>query len=314
MIYDTVFTPLFTYDRNIDIVQVFCEAWRPRTNTLITSSSEMSISLRDLYMLGGLPLSGDIYDEHIPNAVGLGQGLTQMLKTRRYAAPPPRKDNKKSRPKATHNLSEILEAASRWSHVSEAPFVELRISRNLEHKVYLATFPACWLCTFVLSSKPTATIRPETFKMACKMAKGIKAIPPPPPATASRQIPTQSSICCAADLELESVAVDRKPEAASVDREPEAASIECELEAVAADREPESTVADREPESTVADREPESTVADRSESIKARLLLIKPLAAELRWVGVGRKALRHGVSCCTSHAADENCASAKSSD
>nr|GLL29855.1 hypothetical protein HMPREF0291_10804 [Ipomoea trifida] len=140
------------------------------------------------------------------------------------------------------------------------------------------------------------------------------AIPPPPPATASRQIPTQSSICCAADLELESVAVDRKPEAASVDREPEAASIDCELEAVAADREPESTVADREPESTVADREPESTVADRSESIKARLLLIKPLAAELRWVGVGRKALRHGVSCCTSHAADENCASAKSSD
>nr|GMC49351.1 allene oxide synthase [Ipomoea batatas] len=112
--------------------------------------------------------------------------------------------------------------------------------------------------------------------------------PPPPvakslpnllfvvPPTANRDRKPEAA---AADLELESVAVDRKPEAASVDREPEAASIDCELEAVAADREPESTV---------ADREPESTVADRSESIKARLLLIKPLAAELRWVGVGR--------------------------
>nr|GME03533.1 Periplasmic protein TonB [Ipomoea batatas] len=167
---------------------------------------------------------------------------------------------------------------------------------------------------FVMGEKSDDWQRKSVQAKSSSRDEAWGAIPPPPPATASRQIPTQSSICCAADLELESVAVDRKPEAASVDREPEAASIDCELEAVAADREPESTVADREPESTVADREPESTVADRSESIKARLLLIKPLAAELRWVGVGRKALRHGVSCCTSHAADENCASAKSSD
>nr|GMC80162.1 hypothetical protein Iba_chr04aCG17740 [Ipomoea batatas] len=58
---------------------------------------------------------------------------------------------------------------------------------------------------------------------------------------------------------------------------------------------------------------------------EARLLLIKPLAAELRWVLAAFLAageltyifrlgfLRQGVSCCTSHAADENCASAKSS-
>nr|GMD68332.1 1,2-dihydroxy-3-keto-5-methylthiopentene dioxygenase 4 [Ipomoea batatas] len=73
MIYDAVFASLFTYDRNVDIVQAFCEAWCPRTNTLITSSGEMSISLRDLYMLGGLPLLGDIYDERIPNALDLNK-------------------------------------------------------------------------------------------------------------------------------------------------------------------------------------------------------------------------------------------------
>nr|GMC56575.1 uncharacterized protein LOC109157601 [Ipomoea batatas] len=58
--------------------------------------------------------------------------------------------------------------------MSKAPFVELGISRNLDEEVYLAAFLACWLCTFVVSGKPTATIRLETFKMACKMTKGIK--------------------------------------------------------------------------------------------------------------------------------------------
>nr|GLL27389.1 uncharacterized protein LOC109157656 [Ipomoea trifida] len=141
MIYDAVFASLFTYDRNVDIVQAFCEAWCPRTNTLITSSGEMSISLR---------------------------------------APPPRKENKKSRPKATHNPSGILETAPRWSHVSKAPFVELNIPPNLEYEVYLAAFLACWLCTFALPGDPTATIRPETFNMACRMARGIKVCLAPP--------------------------------------------------------------------------------------------------------------------------------------
>nr|GMD68055.1 ABC transporter G family member 11 [Ipomoea batatas] len=151
MIYDAVFASLFTYDRNVDIIQAFCEAWCPRTNTLITSSGEMSISLRDLYILGGLPLLGDIYDERIPNALDLTQQENHTTfiqasrwidfwcrKTRRYPAPPPRKENKKSRPKATHNPSGILETAPRWSYVSKAPFVELNIPLNLEQEVYLA--------------------------------------------------------------------------------------------------------------------------------------------------------------------------------
>nr|GMC69269.1 ABC transporter G family member 11 [Ipomoea batatas] len=79
MVYDAVFASLFTYDRNVDIIQAFCEAWCPRTNTLITSSGEMSISLRDLYMLGGLPLLGDIYDERIPNALDLNKGKPEDI-------------------------------------------------------------------------------------------------------------------------------------------------------------------------------------------------------------------------------------------
>nr|GMC52840.1 ABC transporter G family member 11 [Ipomoea batatas] len=149
MLYDVVYVSLFTYDRNINVVQEFCE------------------------MLGGLPLSGEIYDKHIPNTLDLAKGshkccvwlfeafyyLNQQeddttyvqasrwiaflcRKTQKYATPPQRKENKKSRPKATHNPSGILEA-SRWPH-------------------------------FVLSGEPTATIHLETFKMACKIAKGNK--------------------------------------------------------------------------------------------------------------------------------------------
>nr|GLL16595.1 hypothetical protein CDL12_05726 [Ipomoea trifida] len=109
----------------------------------------------------------------------LDGSTSRVGKPKKYAAPSHRRENKKSRPKPTHNPSGILEA-SRWSHMSKAPFVELGISRNLEEEVYLAAFLACWLCTFVVPGEPTATIRPETFKMACKMTKGIKVCLVPP--------------------------------------------------------------------------------------------------------------------------------------
>lgn len=55
-IYDVVYASLFTYDRNSDVLQAFCEAWCPKTNTLLTSAGEVSIYLWDLHILGGLPI------------------------------------------------------------------------------------------------------------------------------------------------------------------------------------------------------------------------------------------------------------------
>ncbi|KAL0314531.1 UNVERIFIED_CONTAM: hypothetical protein Sangu_2297500 [Sesamum angustifolium] len=49
----------------------FCEAWCPLTNTLLTSAGEMSISLWDLHELVGLPITGCLYDEVVPNALEL---------------------------------------------------------------------------------------------------------------------------------------------------------------------------------------------------------------------------------------------------
>nr|GMD60335.1 Cytochrome P450 71A6 [Ipomoea batatas] len=68
MIYDGIYASLFTYDRSTHIIQAFCEAWCPMTNTLLTSVGELSISLWDLHVLCGLPISGDIYDEYVPTA------------------------------------------------------------------------------------------------------------------------------------------------------------------------------------------------------------------------------------------------------
>ncbi|PHT45681.1 hypothetical protein CQW23_14839 [Capsicum baccatum] len=70
-IYDPVYASLFTYDRNPNILQAFLKAWCPTTNTLLTSAGELSISLWDLYKIGGLPIRGFPYEEVVPNAIEL---------------------------------------------------------------------------------------------------------------------------------------------------------------------------------------------------------------------------------------------------
>nr|GME01302.1 ABC transporter G family member 11 [Ipomoea batatas] len=209
-IYDAVYASLFTYDRNTSIIQAFCEAWCPLTNTLVTSQGEVTISLRDLHILGGLPLLGEAYDERIPTALELNRShnsthfykscsyllaafhhlsnqevdsphvcVSQWIefwcrKSQRYQAPPARKETKgrRSRPKATYNPSGIIDAFEGWSSVSDVPFVTLGLPRIQEEEIYLAAFLACWLCVFVLPSTPSHAIRPETFRMACIMAQG----------------------------------------------------------------------------------------------------------------------------------------------
>ncbi|KAL0381653.1 UNVERIFIED_CONTAM: hypothetical protein Sangu_0229600 [Sesamum angustifolium] len=67
-VYDSVYASLFTYDRNFDIIKVFCEAWCPSTNTLLTSFGELPISLWDLHTLAGHLMNGLLYDEVVPCA------------------------------------------------------------------------------------------------------------------------------------------------------------------------------------------------------------------------------------------------------
>ncbi|KAH0730259.1 hypothetical protein KY289_001447 [Solanum tuberosum] len=76
-VYDAVYTSLFTYDYDDNVLHAFCELWRPSTNTLSTFIGEMSISLWDLQSIGGLPVQGHFYDEVVPSAKELTQTDTQ---------------------------------------------------------------------------------------------------------------------------------------------------------------------------------------------------------------------------------------------
>ncbi|KAH0669394.1 hypothetical protein KY285_023553 [Solanum tuberosum] len=56
--YDAIYASMFTYDHNKNILQAFCENWRPSTNTVSTFVEELSISLCDLRTIGGIPVYG----------------------------------------------------------------------------------------------------------------------------------------------------------------------------------------------------------------------------------------------------------------
>ena len=77
-LYEAIFASLFSYDRHASMIRVFCERWRPTTNTLHTSIGEVSISLWDLYRIVGLPIIGSFYDEMVPSVEELSNDATKF--------------------------------------------------------------------------------------------------------------------------------------------------------------------------------------------------------------------------------------------
>lgn len=209
---DAVHASLFTYDRNVDIMKAFYEAWCPSTNTLLTSLGEMSISLYDMRVIAGLPVRGKFYDEVVPSARELtgtdktgakfvprsckhlfcafrklhngaspdqsrGVPIAQWVKfwckkATKYHAPPARREKRVTRPKSTANPSGDIEPHEPWSASEEALFASLNISGGVREEAYLAAFLSCWICTFVLPIDNIGFIRPSVFKMASIMASG----------------------------------------------------------------------------------------------------------------------------------------------
>ncbi|KAM3233079.1 hypothetical protein P3L10_018438 [Capsicum annuum] len=186
-IYDAVYASLFTYDRNPNILQAFLEAWCPTTNTLLTSAGELSISLWDLYKIGGLSIRGLPYEEVVPNAIELtdvdekherfipcsceflfvafqhlqeGEAsnprvpLSKWIKfwckrILRYKSAPLRKEKKSACLKSTHNPTGTIRKAAKWLSSDDATFSKLGVKYEHRTDTYLAAFISCWLCTFV---------------------------------------------------------------------------------------------------------------------------------------------------------------------
>jgi len=67
-LYHGLYASLFSYDMSANIFKSFCELWCHTTNTFCTESGDMSISLWDMWVIGGLPADGSYYEEVIPSA------------------------------------------------------------------------------------------------------------------------------------------------------------------------------------------------------------------------------------------------------
>ncbi|KAH6764911.1 hypothetical protein C2S51_016160 [Perilla frutescens var. frutescens] len=211
-IFDPVYASLFTYDRNTEVVKVFCEAWCPLTNTLLISSGELSISLWDLHVTVGLPLTGLLCDEMVPRTEELTgvnkrgklfvpasckylfhayhllgreddkashrsvsiEKWTKFWSRRksRYRPLSLHKEKKGQRPKLTNNPSGEVKDHKEWTSSERAPLTELRVKENHQNETYLAVHLACWLCSFVLPKGDGSLIRPSVFKIASIMASG----------------------------------------------------------------------------------------------------------------------------------------------
>lgn len=207
-IYDAVFASLFTYDCNPNVIRAFCESWCPTTNTLHTLSGENSISLWDLQVMGALPISGTFYDEVVPNAKELSsmdnrskpylppsckylflafhtlrekvnsQYMVSVTKwinhwfrgPLKYQKPPARNPKRVKPPKCSYNPSGFMDLVRGWSPDEEIFFTNMGIEDNLKQEVHLAAFLSCWLYIFVFPGRKGSYIRPETFKIASRMA------------------------------------------------------------------------------------------------------------------------------------------------
>ncbi|KAH0636783.1 hypothetical protein KY289_036698 [Solanum tuberosum] len=162
-VYDAVYTSLFTYDYDDNVLHAFCELWHPSTNTLSTFIGEMSISLWDLQAIGGLPVQGHFYDEVVPSA----KELTQMDAQKELLLPQ----------SCRYLFSAFYRLAKddlQETDEENAPFVELDVEESLRDETNLTTFFACWLCKFVLPNKKVNHVSASVFKVASLMAHGKK--------------------------------------------------------------------------------------------------------------------------------------------
>ncbi|GAA0140046.1 hypothetical protein LIER_35180 [Lithospermum erythrorhizon] len=73
--YEVVHASLYIYEYSDPLVKAFVECWSPSTNTLLLPYDKLSISLWDLYKLGGLPIDGHLMDEVVPFAEYLSSSV-----------------------------------------------------------------------------------------------------------------------------------------------------------------------------------------------------------------------------------------------
>ncbi|KAH7841563.1 hypothetical protein Vadar_031568 [Vaccinium darrowii] len=177
-IYDAVFASLFTYDRNTNLIRSFCELWCPSTNSLHIPIGEVSISLWDMRLIGGLSANGIFYDEVVPSAKELNgsdkrgapllpssckylflayhqiycaSGTSNVTTDEwvrfwfkapsRYKEPPHRMQKKRlGEPRTSNNPTGFISEPRPRSRDGEKVFDDLGIEKNMREETNLAAF------------------------------------------------------------------------------------------------------------------------------------------------------------------------------
>jgi len=82
-LYNGLCASLFSYDMSVNVFKAFCELWCHTTNTFCIESGDMSMSLWDKRVIGGIPADGSCYEEVTPSASELlsGEQDNKPLKT-----------------------------------------------------------------------------------------------------------------------------------------------------------------------------------------------------------------------------------------
>ncbi|GAA0168530.1 hypothetical protein LIER_23229 [Lithospermum erythrorhizon] len=166
---------LYVYDCSDAVMKVSCEL------SVLTSVGELSLSLWDLYKLGGLLVKGQIFDEAY-HRLSLSSANGRVLITdwinnwsespRVYVGPQAagasggKTSSLVGCPKGT-----ILPHCD-WDSRDWKIFEQLGICAGLAEETYCVTFLSCWLCLFVHPLEPHGYMRVSIFKMASCMDTG----------------------------------------------------------------------------------------------------------------------------------------------
>ncbi|KAG9444996.1 hypothetical protein H6P81_016336 [Aristolochia fimbriata] len=184
-----------------NVVTVFTEVWCSSTNSIFTREGELSISLWDMHRLGGLPITGGIFDETFPSVEDFSPGhcfplpesIKYLILAYYWLAEPSEVEGQSGlqmsdwvsfwfRPKKGVQPSEDawvdrartsgLTSRDRSDRLNQ-PFAELGVPDALPDEVYLAAFLSLWLCRCILPM-PGGMLRFTILKMACYLASGYK--------------------------------------------------------------------------------------------------------------------------------------------
>nr|GEX63846.1 hypothetical protein [Tanacetum cinerariifolium] len=145
-IYDAIMNSTLKIPLNKNLIFWFAEKWSPKTNTFILPWGEITITLEDMMVLGGLSVLGDPVTSHLESLQNC-DALSQLNKAYKKLIASP---SKKAR-------------FSAWMN-------EFMDNQNVhEHEAFRVLWLSKYLFPFVKD-----TVLPETFNLAIRLVRGQK--------------------------------------------------------------------------------------------------------------------------------------------